>query len=231
MPVEPALEHISPELALVDPELAAEARAALPDAAVAGPVGRDTRRRRSRLVLAIVAVLAVVGVAAALALVTRDPQERLRPAAPPAAAPRPQPTPARRAASGPQPAAPPRSAPSPAATPRTKPKPKPPPPAAAVLGAKKVAPPAPKTAPAGSPSRLYIWAPAADAVYYDVSFVRDGRPFRVLRTEDSWLRLPSTLQFTPGTYRLTVRPAVVGKAGIVLGTPIVERTFRVGGGG
>jgi hypothetical protein len=158
------VKEISPELALVDPELAAEARAALPDAPVAGPTARRARRRRPRLALTV-GVLAAIGLAAGFVLLMKG--ESGRPQA---------------------------------------------------------------SSPGGAPSSLYTWRPSAGAAYYDVALVRDGRPIRVLRTEDSWVRLPTTLTFAPGNYRLTVRPAVPGEAGVQLGTPIVERTFRVGGG-
>jgi hypothetical protein len=52
----------------------------------------------------------------------------------------------------------------------------------------------------------------------------------VVQTEDPWLRLPPSLELPAGTYRLTVRPALVGDTGVALGGAIVQRTFTVARG-
>jgi hypothetical protein len=77
---------------------------------------------------------------------------------------------------------------------------------------------------------VYVWDAAPRAVYYDVALVRDGRPVHVVQTEDPWLRLPPSLKLPAGTYRLTVRPALVGDTGVALGGAIVQRTFTVARG-
>jgi hypothetical protein len=77
---------------------------------------------------------------------------------------------------------------------------------------------------------VYRWAPIEGAVFYHVAFVRNGKPFHAAQTAASLLRVPDGLKFPPGTYRWSVRPAIVGDSGIVVGEPVLERTFRVGGG-
>jgi len=234
------VDQVSPELALVDPELAAEARAALPEAASIkrpssverpapveppAPVERHSRRRPLR----VVAVLGALVLAAAVAAVglTRmrdEPQPATRSAAPaqepeksaPVARPKPKPVPAAR----------PKAKPTPTRT-RTPP----PTPTATVLGAKKLAPPsAPKPLPPSEGHRVYIWAPTDGALYYRVEFLRNGKPFHAAETADPSLRLPATLRLPPGTYRWSVRPATVGAAGVVLQPAILTRTFEVDGG-
>jgi len=68
------------------------------------------------------------------------------------------------------------------------------------------------------------------AVYYHVSFVRNGKQFYDAQTADTSLRVPDSLKFPPGRYRWSVRPAVVGDSGIVVGVAILTRSFRVGRG-
>jgi hypothetical protein len=254
------VDEISPELALVDPELAAEARASLPDPKplardrpverpaaleLPAPAPQGSRRSRGRDVLSVTASLGALILALALAayVVIRpqdDPATAASPAQPPAspapeppAAPaqqQPQPQPSAAARPKPQPAPPPAS--------RRKATPAPPPPTANVLGAKKVKPPAPPTArrrkasprPPADIQRVFIWAPAKGALYYRVEFLRNGKPFHAAQTADASLRLPATLKLPPGTYRWSVRPATVGEAGVVLRRAILTRSFRVGRG-
>ena len=76
------LEHVSPELALVDPELASAARAELPPhpwevvpppAAAEPAVARPRRSRRRRLVAALIATLAAAGgIVASAGIFPRD---------------------------------------------------------------------------------------------------------------------------------------------------------------
>jgi hypothetical protein len=253
------VHEISPELVLVDPELAAEARAQLPDPVPARPVPPvgplpETlpRRRRGRRRLAALLLVVVAGATAAVAyaVVPRVDEE---PSLQPASAPAPPPP----AETQPQPTPPP---PPPPAS-RPQPQPQPPPPAAAppspqpqptgtVLGAKKKTtppatppppppqpkppppppPPARKAAPTKPPARVYVWAPVPGALFYHVAFLRDGKLFHQAQTADAFLRVPKALKFLPGTYRWSVSPAIVGDSGVVVGEPVLVRTFRVGGG-
>ena len=234
------MDQVSPELALVDPELAAEARAALPEAASIkrpssverpapveppAPVERHSRRRPLRAVAVLGALVLAAAVAAvALTRMRDEPQPATRSAAPaqepeksaPVARPKPKPVPAAR----------PKAKPTPTRT-RTPP----PTPTATVLGAKKLAPPsAPKPLPPSEGHRVYIWAPTDGALYYRVEFLRNGKPFHAAETAGPSLRLPATLRLPPGTYRWSVRPATVGAAGVVLQPAILTRTFEVCGG-
>lgn len=68
------VEEISPELALVDAELAAEARTSLPDPPEFEPAKRPKRRRRRRAAFALVGVLAL-GAAAAVLVFERNRDE------------------------------------------------------------------------------------------------------------------------------------------------------------
>ena len=246
-----AMGVISPELVLVDPELAAEARASLPDPAPAAPAARPApvvrqvpappRRRRRGTFLRLVAAAGLVSLTAgvALAFVPRvDDEPRLAPSSAPAPAPAPQ-APAR-----PQPGpAPPPAARSTPPPPRARPPAAPPPaavrppaaPPAPPRTARKVAPPpAPPPAPARRaarrprpPARVYSWAPTNGAVFYHVAFTRNGKPFHAQQTRLPKLRLPAGLKFPPGRYRWSVRPALVGDSGIVVGEPVLVRSFRV----
>ena len=177
------MKEISPELALVDPELAAEARASLPEPAEPPP------RRSRRLGIAVGMLLLVLGLAAvsAVVLLARGRDNEAQPQGAPASV-------------------------------------------AAVLGARKALPPLPGAVPPGRAARTYSWAATEGAVYYQVTFVRDGKPFHTAETPNAWLRVPNTLQFPPGTYRWSVRPAIADAAGIVLGDAVVVHTFRVTGG-
>jgi hypothetical protein len=77
---------------------------------------------------------------------------------------------------------------------------------------------------------VYVWAPVPGALFYHVAFLRDGKLFHQAQTADAFLRVPKTLKFLPGTYRWSVSPAIVGDSGVVVGEPVLVRTFRVGGG-
>jgi hypothetical protein len=174
------VKEISPELALVDPELATEARRSLPDPAPAAPAERVAPRagRGPRLVVALAAVLA--GAAAALVLARGDAE-----VAPEAAT-------------------------------------------VGVLGAKKVDRTPPRSLPAsGRPSRVFSWKETEGAAFYYVVFLRNGRTFHTAETANPWLRVPDSVKFTPGDYSWSVRPALAGDAGIVMGDAVLVRTFRV----
>jgi hypothetical protein len=174
------VKEISPELALVDPELAAEARRSLPEPASAVPAERVATRagRRPRLVVATAALL--IGSAAALVLARGDAE-----VVPEAATVR-------------------------------------------VLGARKVDRTPPRSLPAsGRPSRVFSWQETEGAAFYYVVFLRNGKTFHTAETANPWLRVPDSLKFPPGAYRWSVRPAVAGDAGIVVGDAVLVRTFRV----
>jgi hypothetical protein len=174
------VKEISPELALVDPELAAEARRSLPEPAPVVPAERVAARpgRRPRLVVAAAALL--VGSAAALVLARGDAE-----VVPEAAT-------------------------------------------VGVLGAKKVDRTPPRSLPAsGGPSRVFTWQETEGAAFYYVVFLRNGKTFHTAETANPWLRVPDRLKFPPGAYRWSVRPAVAGDAGIVVGDAVLVRTFRV----
>jgi hypothetical protein len=245
-----AVRVISPELALVDPELAAEARASLPDPAPAARAARPApvirlvpapppprRRKRTGLRLVAGAALAGLTAGAALAFVPRVADEpRLAPSSAPAPAPE-APAPRQPRTAPPPPA---RSAPPPQPRTQTRPPAAPPPaavrppaaPPVASRPTRKVAPPPPpparRPAPRSRPpARAYSWAPIAGAVFYHVAFTRNGKPFHDAQTRLPKLRLPARLKFPPGRYRWSVRPALVGDSGIVVGEAVVVRSFRV----
>lgn len=227
-------ELVSPELALVDPALAVRARADLPwrpweahAATEIVPLGPPPRRRR--------ALSPALGVGAALGLAvlmlsvlpTRDPPTlaALRQPKPPPRvtrkAPAPQPTPAQ-------------------VKPAAKKRVVTPPPVPKTLRAapvKKAAPkpkaaPAPKRQPApppAPPKRTYSWKPSSGAIYYQVSFVRNGARIYQTQTRTPRVHLPARVRLKAGRYSWTVRPAIVADLGIRLADPIVRRAFRVRG--
>lgn len=239
-PRELAAGSISPELVLVDPELAARARAALPDHPWPAPVPiepspRPARDRRSP----VAAFFGIVTFAAAfllvilvLSVIPRDDRptfaangDRIPAAVPPpttARSPQPlaprrtQPPAARKkpAAKKTKPAQRPRARSNPAARPRT------------VTQARRRRPTQPKRReqPRFTPARTFSWPPQAGAAFYQVTFLRNGKAFYRTRTRVPRVKLPPRVRFTPGGYRWTVRPAIAG----VLADPIVDSTFQVG---
>jgi hypothetical protein len=234
-PRERAREPISPELVLVDPELAAGARAALPDHPWRAPVPieRAARPGPGRQ-FPVRAILAPLGFFAAFLLVifvlSLVPKDRPTLAAPPPATPRTS-----------QPAAPQRTQPptvrekppaarkkpavkkaepKPAPVRRSKPKPAAPP----KSQARRSTPTKPRKQPKFTPARTFSWPPQARAASYQVTFLRNGRAFYRTRTRAPRAELPQRVRFTPGSYRWTVRPVIAG----ALGDPIVDSTFEVG---
>jgi hypothetical protein len=80
-----------------------------------------------------------------------------------------------------------------------------------------------------TPAQTFAWPPHTNAAYYQITFLRNGRPFYRARARTALIRLPEWVRFTAGVYRWSVRPAIGSGRGIRLGSPIVDSTFRVGG--
>jgi outer membrane biosynthesis protein TonB len=106
---------------------------------------------------------------------------------------------------------------------RAEPKPKP----KAAAAPKPQAAPHPPSPPAPPPKRTYAWKPFSGAIYYQVSFARNGGAFYATQTRVPRVRLPAGLRFRPGRYSWTVRPAIVADLGIRLADPIIRRAFMV----
>ncbi|HVD25281.1 MAG TPA: hypothetical protein VNB86_04740 [Gaiellaceae bacterium] len=230
-------ELVSPELALVDSALAVRARADLPwrpweahAATEIVPLGPPPRNRR--------ALSPALGIGGALGLAvltlsvlpTRDPPTLAafrQPKPPPRVtrkAPAPQPPPAQvKPAAKKRVVTPPpftktlRAAPVKKAAPRPK---------AAPAPKRRPAPPPP---PAPPPKRTYSWKPFSGAIYYQVSFVRNGARIYQTQTRTPRVHLPAHVRLGAGRYSWTVRPAIVADLGIRLADPIVRRAFRVRG--
>lgn len=77
------------------------------------------------------------------------------------------------------------------------------------------------------PARQWAWAPVTDADYYVVEFRRDGKAFFGTHTVRPRLTLPVWVEFTPGSYRWTVRPGYGTRAANELGPPLVDSAFSV----
>lgn len=228
---------VSPELVLVDPELAARARAALPDHPWPAPVRIEAPPAPAPRAQAGVAAtfwifgLGLVLLVFGLTLISTndrptfaaegEPNQASAPAAPQETEPRaakPKATPKRV-----------KRVPAPRArtTARARPKPQAnPEPATTALPTPNRPPPA--RVPVGQgfrPARIFSWPPHASATSYQVVFLRNGRPFYRTRTGTARLQLPQRVRFTTGRYRWTVRPAI----GDRLEGPIVDSTFQVSG--
>jgi hypothetical protein len=237
---------ISPELVLVDPELAARARAALPErpwppvpritieAAAPARVGRRRSFFIGYVLLGFAAVCAVI----VLSVLPRpdrptfaaSPGEvRTRTAQRPAPVTRnPSRTrslkrpvrrlkrPVRR-----------RVAPAPPTRQRT-------------TVPETVKAPARRTPPSPQPRRRrgpvsvpvkpgpsFAWPAIVGARAYEVLFLRNAKTFYKGQTAIPRIRLPARLRFTPGVYRWVVWPMIASARGLQRRAPIVDSTFRV----
>lgn len=221
-----AVEPISPELALVDPELASRARAQLPDPrpfttpavefepssnrivladlpppAEPEPVlEREPRSRKRRAAWAVLGLLALVAAVAAIVYAGLV-YER----------------------SGNESSAPAPQNPAPPNVPASEPAPVP-----------SVQPPAPAASP-----RSFVWAPVHGARWYLVQFYRGSTEvFRARPTEarvvvpSHWSYKGHRLSLKPGSYRWSVRPRLGGKRygkPIVLSRLVIQRSSSGGG--
>lgn len=191
------MSTITPELALIDPELAAAARALLPEPGAFRPawstrgqsgstpgapltppatlesVTPKPRRGRRRTALAVVGVLPVV--AAALALTVM------------------------------------RSAPDSTGFGTTAEE------AATSLAASRQT----------GGGRTYAWPDVPGARVYHVTLVRDRRPFFETTTTTPALELPPALEFPPGRYTLSATPQSESSSSEPAGRPVIEETFVV----
>lgn len=237
-PRKPPTGPITPELVLVDPDLAASAREALPENPWPAPVriepASPARRRGVPVavafsVLSFAALLAVLGVSV---LPARDQPTFAADGQPiPPAAP----SPSTKASEPAEPSGQKtqttdaRNAKRPAAKPtaggrRERPR-----------GARSAKNPAAQTTAGGrrklprfKPAREFAWVRQAGAVYYQIAFFRNGRPFYRTRARQPRLALPRRIRFIAGEYRWTVRAAIRVENGVRLADLIVDSTFRVG---
>jgi hypothetical protein len=221
-------EPISPELVSVDPELAATARAALPEepwqmfipapapAAEPAPLPVATEplvvpRRSLRgtgIALAFV-VAAVAGIVVGSTDVFKRANDRPSFAAePPTAAPSVAATTGVTTTVAP---------PTVTATPTPTPAPTTP--------TRRPAPTTTKSTAEGTfvPSRIFAWAPVAGADHYRVRFYRDGDVVLEGRPKRARFVLPPRFEFSSGTYRWTVEP----RQGDAYGAPLVDSRFKV----
>jgi hypothetical protein len=231
---------VSPELVLVDPELASRARAALPDRPWPAPVRIEPRPRAvPRGGIPVFATywtfgLALILVVFGLTLISTNDRptfaaegESNRAAVPSKTTPKT--TPKTTSPSAPRvrktrkatgKAPPKKTAQTRTARPQPQPSSQP----------KRAAPARRPVRQAGfRPARIFSWPPHAGASYYQVTFARNGKPFYRTQTNNARLQLPQGVRFTAGRYRWTVRPAIASDLGIQLARPIVDSTFEVSG--
>jgi hypothetical protein len=215
-------EPISPELVSVDPELAAAARAALPEepwqmftpAPAPLPVATESlgapRRslRRAGIALAFVTA-AVAGVVVGSTDVFKRANDSPSFAAEPSPA-----APSVAATTGVTTTVAP---PSVTATATPEPAPAP------TTPARRPAPTKSTAEGTFVPSRTFAWAPVSGADRYRVRFYRDGRVVLEGRAEQPRFVVPPGFEFRPGAYRWTVEP----RRGEAYGSPVVDSRFEV----
>ena len=247
--------EISPELVLVDPDLAARARAALPEhpwpevpRIVVEVVAPAPAVRRSRfpgtLGLVVVVVLAFVGISV---LPTPDRptfaegagQLQVRPQQQPPPVARPQVVTTSRGVTTLR--AKPAEAKKRRATVTKKTqkvqktrKTRPAPQRPRAKRERRRPATRPQTPPTRAGTALHLtrrpyfaWPRKAGAVYYQVRFLRNGHLFYTVQTTVPRLRFPPPIRFPRGRYRWIVRPAIRAKGIVRLGKPIVDSTFRI----
>jgi hypothetical protein len=244
---------VSPELVLVDPDLAARARAALPDHPWPAPVPIEPStpaQPPSRTpfgagfwLTGLALVLAVGG----LTLISTNDRptfaaevgsEGRVPAAgttPTIESERSAPTPAQPTPPPAQPTPPPAQPTPPPAQPTPPPAQPTPPPSArprTTTSSSSTRRSSPRRVPRRRgfrPARVFSWPPRAGAAFYQVVFLRNSKPFYRAHPTTPRVEIPRGVRFTAGIYRWTVRPAVASDRGVQLGLPIVDSTFKVNG--
>ena len=217
--------QVSPELVLVDPELASEARSRLSDRpwedflpappppeppvvladAPAAPAVLPHRRRSITVTvrIPIAATLWAVGLLAVLTTLAFG----LVPGG----------------GQGPSLASTTQAASPPPAPPQTSASPPP------ISGLPVVPPPPAPPAPSFRPARTFAWTASPDATYYSVVFTRDGKRFFSATPERPRVVLPENLKFGPGAYSWVVRPGFGVLSEKRLGKPLVQSRFTVTG--
>ena len=244
---------VSPELALVDPELAAELRAALPEhpwpavprITIAPPA--ETRVRHLRPFLGTFVATAVIVAAVTVLTVLPRPDRPTFAATPaePVTRPQQQPAPVNRAKTAKakpnlfaaRPARPLRRAFPLAVTAETKvprqraratPRRARPNPKSRSPQRRRQAPVRVKRGPViGTRAPSFAWPPVANARSYDAQFLRGGKTIYRSRTPVPRIRVPARIRFTAGVYRWIVRPVFVTGLRTELGSPVVDATFRI----
>lgn len=251
---ERAARAVSPELALVDPELAAELRAALPEhpwpavpritveRAVPAPA-----RHGAPFLGSFVAVAFVVGVVTVLTVLPRPDRPTFAAPVPDTVVPTQQPPPVARRqvvttsrgvttlrAQLVQPRK------RPATVTRKTHKTRKTRPALQRPRVRREKPQRrrqatrPQTPPTRDATALHLtrrpyfaWPPRPAAVYYQVRFIRNGNVFYQVQTTVPRLRFPPPIRFPRGHYRWIVRPAIRSEGVVRLADPIVDSTFRI----
>lgn len=216
--LEPAEDELTPELALVDPELAQRARERLPtvvqpQAVVerivepAAPPVSARRRRIGRALVVAVAVLGAVGAGLAIPALLLEGRTTAPSASAPLAVQTADPTEA-----GPA-----------AATSAS------PPPLETQPGAEATTPDAPAAGP-----RSFGWVPVDRASHYHVAFFRGGQ--KILETwprrpplvvQPSWTFKGRRFTLSPGRYRWVVRPGFGPRRAARYGRPVVDASLLV----
>ena len=246
---------VSPELVLVDPDLAARARAALPDHPWPAPVPIEPSPpapppSRAPFGAAFwLTGLALVLVVAGLTLISTNdrptfaaeigtdetptvdttPTVQSERSAPTQG--RTAPAPTRTSPAPPSRTTTKRAAPQPAPTrTRTSPQPAPARTRTRTSTSRRAAPPPRRRQRGFRPARVFSWPPRAGAAFYQVVFLRNSKPFYRAHPTTPRVEIPRGVRFTAGIYRWTVRPAIASDLGVQLGLPIVDSTFQVRGG-